>query len=458
MRARFLHLADVHLGTYHWGSRERARDYGRALRWVTEYAADTTLGPGEPVGFVLIAGDLFDRAGIDAATHDEAHDALRTLQRAHIPVVVTEGNHDRPKDREHKSWLESFADRGYFAYLDAGFSARETPGGTREMMCTLAPFDHERMAGSYVDLAGIRIVGMRYVGHSLRRCVDAMARALDGLPTPAARTILAVHGGVEGIIPGYKAEVTRDQLAVLEPRLDYLALGHIHKRFTNRDLDDPLGTHGATLREWVFNPGSLQLWRRDEAPWRHGFYDVLLDDALPRGLEARFVEAPDRPCAAMHLDVGDCASPEDLLAAARRIVEERRDTLGAGERPLAFLVLGGRLRFDRRELDLGALDTLLRDVFDPVARDVADRTVLTEADVRLGSGWDGPIDQAGLEREIYRQLWLADERDRPHADALADLTQQVKGMVLEAIAPGEVLDHLLASYRALRKESHNGTA
>src|SRR5207244_8556222 len=135
---------------------------------------------------------------------------------------------------------------------------------------------------------------------------------------------------------------------------------------------------------------------------------------------------------------------------ARRMMDREHALLHAGERPLAFLVLTGRLRFDRRELDLGELDTLLREVFNPVAQDVADRTLLTEADVRDAQSWDAPLDQAALEREIFRQLWLADERDLPYADQLADVTQQIKSMVLEDLTAGEVVDHLLASYRALR--------
>ena len=119
-------------------------------------------------------------------------------------------------------------------------------------------------------------------------------------------------------------------------------------------------------------------------------------------------------------------------------------------------MLTGRLRFDRRELDLGELDGMLREVFNPVAQDVADRTLLTEADVRDAQAWDAPLDQAALEREIFRQLWLADERDRPYADQLAEVTQQVKSMVLENLTAGEVVDHLLASYRALRAGAPDG--
>ncbi len=451
MAVRFLHLADVHLGTYHWGSRERARDYGRALRWVADYALQSRSSSGEAVRFVLIAGDLFDRAGIDAATHDEANEALRALRRADIPVIVTEGNHDRPRDREVKSWLESFNDRDLLVYLSAGFTSEPRPDGMFETTCRLAPYDFRRGEGSYVDIDNVRVVGLQYLGHALRRRLAPVAQALDALPSGrVARTILMVHGGVEGIIPGYKAEVSRDDLAILEPRLDYLALGHIHKRFTNRDLDDPRRVRGPEVREWVFNPGSLQVWRRDEAGWKHGFFDVTLHTERPQGLEARFVEPPHRPCVVMTLNVGECATPADLLASARRLMQQEREVLPVREDPLAFLVLTGQLRFDRRDLDLGALDSLLREIFRPIAGDVADQTYLTEGLVEMDGG-EGPIDQARLEREVLRQLWLADERDKPYAAALAELTQQAKGMVLDNLPAADVADHLLAELRKLRQ-------
>jgi exonuclease SbcD len=449
VRTRFLHLADVHLGTYHWGSQERARDYGRGLTWAAQYAADSRSAPGAAVQLVLIAGDLFDKAGIDAATHDDAYNALRILRAAKIPVVVTEGNHDRPKDREQKSWLESFADRDMLIYLDAQFSTVEGADGERDLTCALPPFDWRAKAGAYLDLDGLRVVGMQYVGHSLRRALDAVAPALDALPSGPDRTLLMLHGGVAGVIPDYKAEVTRDQLAILESRLDYLALGHIHKRFTNRDLDDPLGRR-PEVREWAFNPGSLSVWRRDEVAWgAHGFYDVTLDPSFPDGKHVDFVAVPDRPIAVLNLNVGEFGSPSDLLAGALQAMRQRRDELPAAERPLAFLVLTGRLRFDRRELDFGELDLLLRETFNPVARDVADRTTMTPERVDMPADEERPLDRAALEREVFRQLWLADARDEPYADALAELTQQVKGDVLAELPAQDVADHLLAEYRKL---------
>ena len=133
----------------------------------------------------------------------------------------------------------------------------------------------------------------------------------------------------------------------------------------------------------------------------------------------------------------------ELRASGYRVLPVRED-------PLAFLVLTGQLRFDRRDLDLGALDSLLREIFRPIAGDVADQTYLTEGLVEMDGG-EGPIDQARLEREVFRQLWLADERDKPYAAALAELTQQAKGMVLDNLPAADVADHLLAELRKLRQ-------
>ena len=71
--------------------------------------------------------------------------------------------------------------------------------------------------------------------------------------------------------------------------------------------------------------------------------------------------------------------------------------------------------------------------------------------VDLPGDEDRPLDRAELEREIFRQLWLADARDLPHAEALAELTQQVKGDVLGPLKPADVATHLLEEYRKLKQ-------
>src|SRR5690349_653694 len=87
-RTTFVHVADVHLGLGDEGG-ERFHDYGDALAEAAHHAVRTR------ATFFAIAGDLFDRRDITAATLRLARRALEPLREAKIPVYAIEGNHDR---------------------------------------------------------------------------------------------------------------------------------------------------------------------------------------------------------------------------------------------------------------------------------------------------------------------------------------------------------------------------
>ena len=470
MLARFLHLADVHLGTLHYGSKARARDFGVTLQSVADYATN------QSVDFVLIAGDLFDKAAIDAATHDEAWSFLRTLQRARIPVVVTEGNHDHPRNREDKSWLASFADKQLLHYLEAGFVA--VPDGGGQLRCSLIPEGSADGYAGYVDLDGVRIAGSRYLGMVLPRACQAVADAIQNLPQGDTRyTIFMVHGGVEGVIPSYRAELQRADLACLEPAVDYLALGHIHKPFTNLELDAPSTRgklnwartraqreldllngdekeHREVSRGWVFNPGSLDCWRMDEADWRHGFYDVQIDLSAPDRHRVRHVNVQRRRIVVIRQSVAECASQSDLDQAILRSLEARRDSRGtddeyvlADEAPIVHLVLEDVLRFDRRHLDLSALEALAQRVFEPLVVDIKNQTrslQYSEIDTRVGAA---PLDRRALEQQVIEGLLGDDVRLAPYRERLAGLALELKERVLAGQAEEQLADQLLSGYR-----------
>ena len=62
MRAKFLHIADCHLGYRQYNLAERYNDFGRAFHRMIDIAI------AEKVDFVLLAGDLFHKRAIDALT------------------------------------------------------------------------------------------------------------------------------------------------------------------------------------------------------------------------------------------------------------------------------------------------------------------------------------------------------------------------------------------------------
>ena len=64
-------------------------------------------------------------------------------------------------------------------------------------------------------------------------------------PGPDGYTILMMHAGLEGQVPHLHGGLTHGQIEPLHRSVDYLALGHIHKRLLNE-------------YDWVFNPGSTE--------------------------------------------------------------------------------------------------------------------------------------------------------------------------------------------------------
>ena len=112
MRTRFLHAGDIHLGYEQYNLAERANDFARAYLSLVDYALEVR------PEFLLLAGDLFHRSSADAWMIKQATYGLQQLQRAGIPVVAVEGNHDAQHARKHLSWMEFLADQGLLILLN----------------------------------------------------------------------------------------------------------------------------------------------------------------------------------------------------------------------------------------------------------------------------------------------------------------------------------------------------
>ncbi len=433
MRTGFVHVADVHLGTEQYGSMERADDFGRQwerfARWAVEHR--------DTVSMALVAGDLFNKYNIDPITYSQAKAGLRLLRDAGIQVLDIEGNHDRHRRRGAKTWLEDLADDGLLYHLDCDFEEdASAPPGHARSRCQLLPLDRNLGWGGYVDLDGVRVVGMHYMGASTSPALDALVRAMDDLPKGGIQyTILMLHGGMEGIIPGMSAELTEADLAKLAGRVDYLALGHIHKSFQHSD--------------WVFNPGSLEVWRADEAGWDHGFYYVLVDTEDPRKHSVRHVnDLWRRRFLVIRVDISSCASPADLYRVVRSRLEEERQRNRA-RHPVVNLVLEGTLRFDRRDMDYAALVKDVDDIFSPIARKLTDNSGVPRFAPTAASEAPEGIDRHELEQRILREIHQGDARYQAYADEIARLSQELKHRS-QRDSPEEMAGLILERWRALR--------
>jgi exonuclease SbcD len=411
MKCRFLHLSDVHLGYQQYNHKDRFNDFGRAFLHIVDQAIS------EQVGFVVLGGDLFQKRAIDPPTLIQAIEGLSQLKEAGIPVAAVEGNHERAHYRDVFSWMDFLAARGYLALLN--------PTSFTEWIPTLTPWDG--VEGAYLDLlGGLRIYGLKYYGAMTGRVAEGLVRALANMDhTGVEYVVLAMHAGLEGVLPHYSATLTYSQLAPLREFVDYLALGHIHKPFERED--------------WIYNPGSPETCGMDEAAWPdRGYYLVEVNTGQTPKHRARLVRNARRPFIRLSVSVDAYESPEALYAATEEKVRREAGRHPKVSKPVVELTLEGVLPFDRHELDVNHLETTVQAIFDPLLVRVTNRTVPTEYEV---SG-DESKPREELEREVVEDLVERDARYRRAAFDWTEIILTVKRMSLEGTSPEGILDYL----------------
>jgi len=153
---------------------------------------------------------------------------LLRLRHKEGRLVAIEGNHDAQPARKHMSWMEYLCDQELLILLNVD----KAENG----LLTLVPFDDGKRRGSWVEIAGARIYGMKYYGATTGRILEEIHEQIE----PAAYTILTLHAGMEGQVPHLHGGLTFGQVEPLHDRVDYPALGHLHKRLAEG---------------WHFNPG-----------------------------------------------------------------------------------------------------------------------------------------------------------------------------------------------------------
>jgi exonuclease SbcD len=404
---RFVHAADIHLGYEQYNLTERANDFARAFYEVVDYASE------EHVDFVLIAGDLFHKASIDAWTLKQATAGLQRLHDTGIPVLAIEGNHETQHTRKHISWLRYLSTVGLLYLLDFDFD--------RLGRKVLIPWDEERCVGSYVDIADARIYGVRYAGAQTARLLEELAEQIT--PDNAAFTIMMLHAGIEGVVPHMHGGLTMAQLVPLRDRIDYVALGHIHKRVQRE--------------HWLFNPGSTETCSMEETgpDWPHGFFEVIVQPGSPPTFEVKSHSISGRPFRRITVDVDGARSAEEVFARVEAAIAAHRNVPHGA---VIELTLAGAAPFKRQEIPLERIKALLEAAFHPLTARV--RNMISPpgliVDVRER------LPRQELERQVMEQLVLQRPEYRDQAAAWTRLILDIKNMARDGAPAASIVDHL----------------
>jgi len=409
---KFLHLSDVHLGCRRYQIEERTKDFFRSWHdLIVNHAL-----PNE-VDFVLIAGDFFDRRQIDPQTMNHALAGLQLLKDAGIPVVVIEGNHDRHDAVSPYSWMRSFSQAGFFILLE--------PFADAESSMQMRPWDEEAREGSYIDIKGARIFGTRWYGTTANVAMTLVGDSIRRARAEGLFHILMLHTDVEGQLNRPIPALSVEKLKELRSLVDYVALGHTHKRFE--------------VEGWAFNPGSLEACSIDEYREERGAYLVEVSDS--HEVKADFIrDYVQRPFQRLSFDVSGAADAEAVHAGVAETVRREarpHDPDPDTPAPIIEISLRGHLGFKNSLLDLrrmreealaltGALHVMLKNQSVPVEYAVA-------------AGLDADATRAERERRIVEDLIARDVRFRDRARDMAELVLEAKRRALGDDPPEDIL-------------------
>ena len=109
---KFMHCSDLHLGKRPVGASgeyaaKRHQDYFDAFEYLIRAGID------EKISAIILSGDIFDKKELNPDVLYKAETILNLPKSVNIPVVITDGNHDRiSKGAEHDSWLHYLAAKG----------------------------------------------------------------------------------------------------------------------------------------------------------------------------------------------------------------------------------------------------------------------------------------------------------------------------------------------------------
>lgn len=226
---KFIHCADLHLGKYQNIVNERYFDFFDAFGQIIDIAIE------KQVDFVLCCGDMFDSKSPSPQTFQITARKLQKLKNANIPFIAIEGNHDRIVFGSKNSWLKNLSFLGLITLLTHEYD--------EEGYAVVSKYNNGE--GCILETEDYTILGLSYMGAATSVQLKKLQVQKNDKPS-----ILALHAGIEEFLPQDLARISIGDLEHLTDKFNYIALGHIHKTYNEKN---------------IFNPGSSEVTSISEA-------------------------------------------------------------------------------------------------------------------------------------------------------------------------------------------------
>lgn len=232
---KLLHFADAHIDIANYGRHDpvsglpfRVLDFLQALDTIVDAAIR------EKVDLVIFAGDAYkDRTPAPTYQREWGKRIMR-LSRAGIRTLLLVGNHDLSPAAGRAHALQEYETLDVSNVQVLGLPALLTPeklGGLPLQIMALPWISRSSWVAAR-EVSGLDLPEVyEQMENALSPIIESWFESID----PSLPVILTSHGSVQGAVYGMERSVMlgNDMLLsgsmVRDPRLDYVALGHIHK-------------------------------------------------------------------------------------------------------------------------------------------------------------------------------------------------------------------------------------
>lgn len=315
-----LHFADAHIDMANYGRHDphsglpvRVMDFLKSLDTIIDTAIE------EKVDLVLFAGDAYkDRSPAPTFQREWGRRVVR-LSKARIPTLLLIGNHDISPALGRANAIEEFAtlEVPHVRVID-----RPTllgPDDLEGLPLQIMALPWVSRSGLIAHL-GIRANDPGQVYEEMEKRLTELVQTWFEDSDPELATILSAHASVQGAKYGGERTVMLGRDLVLpgslvrDPRLDYVALGHIHKpQNLNENAHPP-----------VVYPGSIE--RVDFGEVKDDKFFVIAQVSKGK-TEVVWRQLKDiRPFVDRYVEL---ESPEDINAKLREALPAREQFDGA---------------------------------------------------------------------------------------------------------------------------------
>lgn len=301
---KFIHLADTHLGL-NWpaiGRHEKIQIpvYGKAFAMIVDAAIE------KHVDFVVHAGDLVDRPRPPTTAWNRLLQELPRLKEAKIPFIITVGSHDKP---------ESYFDR---AGGDVLHLLDSRLGLVRRVDTDQDPFVN-------IDTKGGKKVTVYGLGDHGQEQVENLQQLSKHMNEENDFSVLLMHGSVSSISPVIGPIIETETISQLLSKryVDYVALGHNHKRWEHKDLHvynpgSPEYTSFADAPTITYVIDGTTLKEDSREPAEHGYYLVEVTGEI---VKAQFNTLPTRDVKNIQVRFNR-ASPSQVIEGSKKAISQ----------------------------------------------------------------------------------------------------------------------------------------